>query len=107
MFLVNSRLGNFRCGPCTSQNLGAADERKNFADERGYNICVYLRARLWRASASICGASKLCEMHGQALFQSYGRFFAEFLEDLSLVRLALLELTTCVGLRYGLLSIEA
>ena len=32
---------------------------------------------------------------------TYGRFFAEFLETLSLVRLGLLDLTTCVGLRYG------
>ncbi len=38
---------------------------------------------------------------GQALFRRYGRFFAEFLGVLSLVRLALLELITCVGLRYG------
>ena len=38
---------------------------------------------------------------GQALSRSYGRFFAEFLGDLSLVRLGLLDLTTCVGLRYG------
>ena len=38
---------------------------------------------------------------GQALFRRYGRFFAEFLEDLSLVRLGLLDLSTCVGLRYG------
>src|ERR1700733_8416565 len=38
---------------------------------------------------------------GQALFRSYGCFFAEFLGDLSLVRLSLLDLTTCVGLRYG------
>ena len=38
---------------------------------------------------------------GQALSRSYGRFFAEFLEDLSLVRLSLLDSTTCVGLRYG------
>ena len=37
----------------------------------------------------------------QALSLSYGRFFAEFLEDLSLVRLSLLDSTTCVGLRYG------
>ena len=39
---------------------------------------------------------------GQALSLTYGRFFAEFLEDLSLVRLSLLDQTTCVGLRYGL-----
>ena len=38
--------------------------------------------------------------HGQTLSLTYGRFFAEFLEDLSLVRLGLLDLTTCVGLRY-------
>jgi hypothetical protein len=37
----------------------------------------------------------------QALFRSYGCFFAEFLGVLSLVRLGLLDLTTCVGLRYG------
>src|SRR3989344_2963670 len=37
----------------------------------------------------------------KALFRSYGCFFAEFLGDVSLVRLALLELNTCVGLRYG------
>ncbi len=40
-------------------------------------------------------------MRGQALSRSYGRFFAEFLKDLSLVRLSLLDSTTCVGLRYG------
>ena len=33
---------------------------------------------------------------------TYARFFAEFLEDLSPVRLGLLDLITCVGLRYGL-----
>ena len=41
-------------------------------------------------------------MRGQALFRSYGCFFAEFLGEYSLVRLGLLDLTTCVGLRYGL-----
>ena len=40
-------------------------------------------------------------LRGQALFRSYGCFFAEFLDDLSLVRLGLLDLITCVGLRYG------
>ena len=37
----------------------------------------------------------------QALSRSYGCFFAEFLGEQSLVRLSLLDLTTCVGLRYG------
>ena len=44
-----------------------------------------------------CGLS--CER--RTLSRSYGRFFAEFLGDLSLVRLSLLDLNTCVGLRYG------
>ena len=38
---------------------------------------------------------------GEALSRSYGCFFAEFLGDHSLVRLGLLALITCVGLRYG------
>ena len=46
-----------------------------------------------------CGLSP--EGLRRALSLSYGRFFAEFLEDLSLVRLSLLDSTTCVGLRYG------
>ena len=41
------------------------------------------------------------DARGQALSLTYGRFFAEFLEDLSPVRLGLLDLPTCVGLRYG------
>ena len=44
-----------------------------------------------------CGPS--CE--GQALYRRYGRFFAEFLKDDSLVPLGLLALSTCVGFRYG------
>ncbi len=43
----------------------------------------------------------LASYAGQALSLTYGRFFAEFLEEQSLVRLSLLDLTTCVGLRYG------
>ena len=44
-----------------------------------------------------CGPSR----EGQALSLTYGRLFAEFLEDILLVRLGLLALTTSVGLRYG------
>ena len=40
-------------------------------------------------------------MLGRALSRSYGRYFAEFLGEKSLVRLGLLDLTTCVGLGYG------
>ena len=38
---------------------------------------------------------------GQTLSRSYGRFFAEFLNEDSLAHLGLLDLSTCVGLRYG------
>ncbi len=38
---------------------------------------------------------------GQALSLSYGRCIAEFLNKGSLVRLRLLDVSTCVGLRYG------
>ena len=40
----------------------------------------------------------------QALFRSYGRYIAEFLNEESLVHLGLLDLSTCVGLRYGRLA---
>ena len=46
------------------------------------------------------------EGFGRTLSLSYGRFFAEFLEDLSLVRLSLLDSTTCVGLRYGTIMLN-
>ncbi len=42
-----------------------------------------------------------CDTTRQTLSRSYGRCFAEFLEELSPVRLSLLDSTTCVGLRYG------
>jgi hypothetical protein len=38
---------------------------------------------------------------GQTLSRSYGRYIAEFLDEESLVHLGLLDLSTCVGLRYG------
>lgn len=41
------------------------------------------------------------KMTGQTLSRSYGRLFAEFLDEESLVHLGLLDLSTCVGLRYG------
>ncbi len=37
----------------------------------------------------------------EAISRSYGRLFAEFLGELSPVRLGLLDHPTCVGLRYG------
>lgn len=50
----------------------------------------------------VVSAHHLCESgEGQALSRSYGRCFAEFLNKGSLVRLSLLDLSTCVGLQYG------
>ena len=46
-------------------------------------------------------SSVINTVRGQALFRSYGRLFAEFLNEESLVHLGLLDLSTCVGLRYG------
>ncbi len=40
----------------------------------------------------------------EAILRTYGRLFAEFLEDHSLVGLRLLASPTCVGLRYGSLN---
>ena len=43
---------------------------------------------------------------GQTLSRSYGRCIAEFLKKGSLVHLGLLDLSTCVGLRYGRLYLS-
>ena len=42
----------------------------------------------------------------QALYRRYGRFFAEFLSEKSLVPLGLLALSTSVGLRYDAFSLN-
>ena len=55
-----------------------------------------------RLGIILCGPAPAYAGKGLTLLLTYGRFFAEFLEDLSLVRLGLLALNTCVGLRYGL-----
>jgi hypothetical protein len=39
--------------------------------------------------------------HWQSISRSYGRCFAEFLNEGSPVRLGLLALSTCVGFKYG------
>ena len=60
-----------------------------------FRILVFV---FWILSNFVLRASNFLVLRTrQALSLSYGRFFAEFLEDLSLVRLTLLELITCVG----------
>jgi len=49
----------------------------------------------------IANASHESEKLRQTLSRSYGRCIAEFLNEDSLVHLGLLDLSTCVGLRYG------
>ena len=101
MFLVNSCMGSLAAAP--SQYL---------------QIVIYVtRVQLSRKNLNInvnCFLSqeKTGKPHifinivtGQTLSRSYGRLFAEFLDEESLVHLGLLDLSTCVGLRYGRLSL--
>ena len=76
--------GIFRCGP---HHFG------HFAKmiESSLSLFLYLFSSLLSTTL------KCTKWWGQALFRRYGRCFAEFLEDLSLVRLGLLDLSTCVG----------
>ena len=67
----------------------------SFGATEGHGPLKKLRSHIYRSSLR----SK--ERRGKALSRSYGCFFAEFLGDHSLVRLGLIDLITCVGLRYG------
>ena len=94
MFLVNSCQRYFRCGPHHFRYFG----EKNLHDEELNFLSRYLNLTLPTKGNSL---RKYPKWWGQALSRSYGCFFAEFLGDHSLVRLGLLDLITCVGLRYG------
>ena len=59
----------------------------------------YIKVILTNSSLSYLAIIAL--IGGQSLFRSYGRFFAEFLNEGSLVGLSLLDSSTGVGLRYG------
>ncbi len=65
---------------------------------RGRNEASFLG---WLHPRNLATTAVLDRVMGQALFRSYGRLFAEFLDEESLVHLGLLDLSTCVGLRYG------
>ena len=73
VFLVNSCQRYFRCVP----------------------------PHFWIQANYFYSLKKFQNWGGKALSRSYGCFFAEFLGDHSLVRLGLIDLITCVGLRYG------
>ena len=91
MFLINSCQGNFRCGRHNT-NKTKVKSKKLKVDERRRAFFFFL----FSFSSFV-----LCR---QALSRSYGCFFAEFLGELSLVRLGLLDPNTCVGLRYDSLT---
>ena len=86
MFLVNSRQRNFSCG---LSRLSAISFQPSAL--RNYLL------NLFAESSKLNAESR----NSQALSLTYGRFFAEFLRDDSLVRLRLLASPTSVGLRYG------
>ena len=107
VFLINSRQGDFRCGPTAPRETRCAEASLSFIE------LISLQASgnefISESSTQLTSSTKLyklrhhipCDAVGQALSLTYGRFFAEFLEDLSLVHLSLLDQTTGVGLRYG------
>ncbi len=60
-------------------------------------VFTYAKTRHYACKASLV----INTVTGQTLSRSYGRYIAEFLDEESLVHLGLLDLSTCVGLRYG------
>jgi len=98
MVFISSRLKSMSSTGCINSrwndapSLSGVMQAMSFCLSSSSFFCVFIHfTLLLRAKWCI----------GQTLSLSYGRFFAEFLEDLSLVRLSLLDSTTCVGLRYG------
>ena len=75
--------GFFSCGPVIL-----------FTIRWGFTVNEIKKIKNWQAIM-------INKMTGQTLSRSYGRLFAEFLDEESLVHLGLLDLSTCVGLRYG------
>ena len=108
VFLINSRQGYFRCGLHHFRHF--CQKCENVAWISFTYLYLIHFPNITKENASIFFSS----IHSlfntlwnhpkwwrQALSLTYGCFFAEFLEDTSLVRLGLLDLITCVGLRYG------
>jgi hypothetical protein len=97
VFLINSCPENFRCGPVASRY--ARYELK--VESTKLKVVITFSFYLF----TFYSYHTECDTTRQTLSRSYGRLFAEFLEEHSLVRLGLLDLITCVGLRYGFLFI--
>ena len=86
--------GLFSCGPLALSAIELPKKcsvsTKKIRKQLGTNLLVESLLKQISLTAS-----------GQSLFRSYGRFFAEFLNEGSLVGLSLLDSSTGVGLRYG------
>ena len=89
MFLVNSSVGSLAAASIAKMAIKTAQE-----------LCSVSMNYLDGSPRQTLGKSPSWRWR-QSLFQSYGRFFAEFLSDGSLVGLSLLDPSTGVGLRYG------
>ena len=93
--------GFLSCGPVTLSttivNLWAQLSFSTSCDDI-HKIFSYISFLFKRKLAKSLVIDKVT---GQTLSRSYGRLFAEFLDEESLVHLGLLDLSTCVGLRYG------
>ena len=118
MFLVNSSVGSLAAARSRFARLGC--QRISVSTERKVPNCknIFLRRRSGALAQVLPPQKKFLQFlntflrditlwqisqnaSGQSLFRSYGRFFAEFLSEGSLVGLRLLASSTGVGLRYG------
>ena len=106
MFLVNSCMGSFAAAPSHYLLIDCDLESAFFSISIG---CLVKKLQITRTSSSFLKenwqATVIDTVTGQTLSRSYGRCIAEFLKKGSLVHLGLLDLSTCVGLRYGRLCL--
>ena len=92
MFLVNSRLRSFAAALAAQR---VATNNKQFPTDN---------LRCWLVVVSRLSPS--FGRPGQGIYRRYARFFAEFLNENSLVHLRILSSPTCVGLRYECLDVD-
>ena len=94
MFLVNSCLGSLAAAPSLYlQDTVNKDSSLSICCLKDFDISLFSKEN-WQCHL-------VNKVTGQTLSRSYGRYIAEFLNEESLVHLGLLDLSTCVGLRYG------
>ena len=92
--------GLFSCGPLALSAIELPKKCSVSTKKIRLNI-RYINVILTNFSVELLLKQISLNASGQSLFRSYGRFFAEFLNEGSLVGLSLLDSSTGVGLRYG------